>query len=563
MRNCAAVQSKAFNIGQTLHDAMSLHRQGRLREAEKLYARALKAAPDNFDALHLLGLTKAQSGDMREACRLMSSAVKINPNVPDALVNLANVLHALERDGEALDCLDRALAVRPGDLDAILLRGNTLVALKRPADAVTCFQAVLEHDSQRRDALLGRGIAYAMIGAHAEALADFDAMLVQTPGDPEANYNRGTALLALGRYGDALTAFDRAIASAPTHIKAWNNRGRALQALNRHEEATACFRQALTLDRNYADAHFNNALSLLALGRLKEGFSEYEWRWKRTGMADLRRKYRGRLWLGEFPLDRRTILLTAEQGLGDTIQFVRYVPLLARSGTTVVLEVQPELQALLGQMSGVSSCIARGESLPRYDVYCPLGSLPHALKTEAELIPADIPYLQADAARIAKWRPSIEALPGKRIAIAWAGHAQHANDRNRSIDLRLLESLFGMEGVSFVSIQRELRSDDATVLESHGITSLGPGLVDMADTAAVTASVDLTIAVDTSVAHLAGAMGRPVWVMLPFSPDWRWTAAGERSPWYPQARLYRQRAIGDWPNVIASVVESLRGSRAD
>jgi hypothetical protein len=299
-------------------------------------------------------------------------------------------------------------------------------------------------------------------------------------------------------------------------------------------------------------------LSLLALGNFRRGFADYEWRWKRTGMTDARRGYRGRLWLGEYPIDRRTILLLAEQGLGDTIQFIRYAPLLAQMGANVVLEVQPELKALLSTVSGVASCHARGETLPAFDVYCPLGSLPLALKTETSSVPATLPYVRTDDAQIAKWRPALEGLPGKRVALTWAGHARHANDRNRSIDLKLLEPLFKCEGISFVSIQRDLRGDDAARLAQFGITDFGPRLADMTDTAAVLALTDLLVSVDTSVVHLAGAMGREAWVMLPFMPDWRWTLTNERSPWYPTMRLFRQRAPGDWPNVIATVRDALR-----
>jgi tetratricopeptide (TPR) repeat protein len=558
VRNCAAVQSKPFNIAQTLQEAVSLHQQGRLRDAEKLYMRALKAAPDNFDALHLLGLIKAQSGQTGEAYRLMSAALKINPGAPDALVNIANVLHTLKRDAEALECLDKALAVRPGDLEALLYRANALSALNRPQVALAGFDAVLARDPRRGDARLNRGTVLATMGRHAQALTDFDAVLTQAPDHVEALYNRGTTLLALGRPAEALTAFDRALSQAPNNMRAWNNRGRALQSLNRHDVAVASFEKAIALDKDYADAHSNMALSLLTLADLRRGFAEYEWRWKRAGMADARRGIRGRLWLGEFPLGQRTIMLSAEQGLGDTIQFVRYAPLLARAGATVLLEVQPELKTLLGGVEGIASCHARGETLPAYDVYCPLGSLPLALKTEPSSIPAGIPYLRADDAHIAKWRPAIAALPGKRIALAWAGHARHPNDRNRSLDLKMLEPLFGIEGVSFVSIQRELRDGDAALLAQHAnVTHLGAGLADMADTAAVAALTDLTIAVDTSVVHLAAAMGRGVWVLLPFSPDWRWTLTGPHSPWYPQARLFRQPAPGDWAGVIAATRDAL------
>jgi hypothetical protein len=227
-------------------------------------------------------------------------------------------------------------------------------------------------------------------------------------------------------------------------------------------------------------------------------------------------------------------------------------------GAQVILEVQAELKELLSAVEGVSSCRARGETLPANDLYCPLGSLPLALKTELPTIPAGIPYLHAGEGPLAKWRPTIEALPGKRVALAWAGHARHANDRNRSIDLKLLEPLIACEGVSFFSIQRELRGDDATTLARLGVPDFGPQLADMTDTAAVLALADLSISVDTSVVHLAGAMGREAWVMLPFTPDWRWTLTNERSPWYPTVRLFRQREPGDWTSVIASVRDALR-----
>jgi tetratricopeptide (TPR) repeat protein len=558
VRNCAPVQSRPFNIAQTLQEALSLHQQGRLRDAEKLYARTLKAAPDNFDALHLLGLVRAQSGQMGEAYRLMSAALKINPNAPDALVNFANVLHALKRDDEALTWLDKALALRPGDPEALLYRGNTLSALDRAEEALSCFNALLASNPAHGEALLNRGATLASLGRHAEALADFDALLARSPRHAEALYNRGTALLDLNHPGEAILSFDAALAGSPQHLGASINRGRALQALNRHGEAVTSFENAIAIDRTNADAHSNLALSLLTLGELTRGFTEYEWRWKRTGMSDARRGYRGRLWLGEFPLGQRRILLTAEQGLGDSIQFVRYVPLLAGAGAKVVLEVQPELKALLADADGVESCRARGEPLPAYDFHCPLGSLPLAFKTEPSTIPVQIPYLRADHDRIAKWRPRIETLPGKRVVLAWAGHARHPNDRNRSIDLRLLEPLLALDGISFISVQRDLRGDDRAVLARHAsITDIAEHLTDMADTAAVASLADLTIAVDTSVVHLAGAIGREAWVLLPFSPDWRWTLTGEHSPWYPQVRLFRQSSPGDWPGVIETVRQAL------
>src|SRR5579884_2645677 len=480
--------------------------------------------PDNFDALHLSGLVKAQSGRMGEAYRLMATALGINAQAADAWVNFANVLHALGRDAEALEALERALQLRPGDPEILRLRGDTLIALGRAREAIEAFDRVLAAQPRNGEALNGRGAARAALGKAHEALADFDA----------------------------------ALALAPDHPGALNNRGRALHELNRHAEAVASFDEAVARDRRYADAYSNRALSRLALGDYARGFADYEWRWKRSGMSDPRGKYRAPLWLGEYPLAHRRVLLVAEQGLGDTLQFSRYAPLLARMGATVIMEVHAELKTLLKPLEGVAAVIARGEPLPAYDVFCPLGSLPLAFKTEATTIPADIPYLHARDARLARWRPRLAELAGKRVAFAWAGNPRHANDRNRSIDLAQLAPLFAVPGVSFVSIQRELRAGDAARLaDEPKVLHLGDALEDMDDTAAVLALCDLLIAVDTSVAHLAGAMGRPLWVLLPFSPDWRWTAQGERTPWYPHARLFRQRAPGDWPDVIARVAQAL------
>ena len=552
--------SPRFDVNKAMDEAVGLHRAGKLREAEKIYGRIVKAAPDYFDALHIYGSLKAQSGQMGEALRLINAALKINPRSAEALVNLSNVMHALKRDQEALDCLDKALTIKPDDPLALANRGSALLSLNRPADALAAFEALLRLGPSNGEALMNRGVAKANLSRQEEALADFDAALALVPGHPNVLYNRGNTLLALNRPVEALADFDRALGAMPEHPRAWNNRGRALQQLNRYAEAVQCFDRALALNKGDADAQSNRALSLLTLGDLREGCKAYEARWKRTGMADTRRGYNKPLWLGEFPLGNKTILLTAEQGLGDTIQFARYAPVLARNGAKVVLEVQPELKTLLSGVDGVSACVARGEPLPSYDLHIPLGSLPLALKTDATDIPADIPYLQADPARIDKWKGKLGALPGKRVAFAWAGQTNHANDRNRSIDLKLLEPLLALAGISFVSIQRDLRGDDDALLASHtNVTAVGGDLNDMADTAAVLALSDLVISVDTSVAHLAGAMARPAWVMLPFAPDWRWGLTSESSAWYPQVRLFRQPSLGDWPSAIAH----LRAALAD
>jgi len=369
-------------------------------------------------------------------------------------------------------------------------------------------------------------------------------------------YNRGVVLIDLGRYADAVAANDSALAAAPEYANAWLNRGKALAQLRRFDEAIASYYEAIALRKDDANAHFNRALAQLTLGRYAEGFADYEWRWRRTGMAP--QKSRGRpLWLGEYPLARKTILLHAEQGLGDTIQFARYAPALAARGAKVVLEVQGELQTLLSRLDGIDAVIARGEQPPPFDVHSPLGSLPLALKTELLTVPAQIPYLTADAVHVTKWSARIGALSRPRIALTWSGNASHDNDRNRSIAFGRLAPLLSAPA-SFVSIQREVRDSDAAPLAAEKrVTHIGGELDDFSDTAAVLAQCDLVIAVDTAAAHLAGAMGRPVWVLVPFSPDWRWGLDGETTLWYPTARLFRQTTPGDWDGVIARLAAEL------
>ena len=546
------------NLGRTIEEGVALQRRGQLADAEKIYTRILKTLPDQFETLQLLAELKMQRGKAGEAFRLMSAAVAARPRSADALVHLGFVLRALKRDADALASFEKAIALDAGNIDALGSRGDVLLSLNRPQEALECFDNILSVDIRHAGARANRGVALAALGRYDEALADFDAALGAAPQDPMALYNRANALFGLGRYAESLAAYDRVVALVPQHAVAWNNRGNTLTALKRHQDAVASFTQAIALQPDYADAHFNRSLALLATGDYLRGFSEFEWRWKRTGMAHVRHNYGRPLWLGEQPLDRKTILLHSEQGLGDTIHFARYVRLLARSGAKVVLEVQGELKPLLSRLDGLSSIRARGETLPPFDVHCPLGSLALAFKTELAGVPAEIPYLAADEDRIAKWRPRIEGLATPRIALVWSGNTAHANDRNRSIPLARLAPLWTSGRARIVSLQREVRGEDAEILRaSPNIIHFGDELADFVDTAAIVALCDLVISVDTSVAHLAAAMGRPVFVLLPFSPDWRWTLDRDTSPWYPAARLFRQPELGDWDSVIARVAGEL------
>ena len=543
-------------LGRTLDEGVALQRQGNLAEAEKIYTRILKTLPDQFDTLQLLAELKLQRGKPGEAFRHMAAAVEARPASADARIHLGHVLRALKRDVDALASFDKALGLDPRNVDALGNRGDVLLTLRRPAEALQCFDAILALAPGHADARANRGVALASLGRQDEALVEFDAALAVAP-HPIVSFNRGNTLSALGRPAEAVAAYDRTLALIPGHVAAWSSRGVALQALNRHGDALASFDRALVLAPDYADAHFNKSLALLAIGDYPGGQAEYEWRWKRSGTDGIKHNFGKPLWLGETPLAGKTILLHAEQGLGDTIQLVRYAPRLAGAGATVVLEVDPELKPLISRLDGARAVIGRGEARPAFDLHCPLGSLPLACKTALTSVPADIPYLAADATRVARWRGRLAAADAPQVALVWAGNAAHANDRNRSLPLDKLRPFWSRDGIRFVSLQRDVRAGDAEALAGAPLLHLGPELADFDDTAAVLASCKLLITVDTSVAHLAGALGRPVWLLLPFASDWRWTAAGDRSPWYPSARLYRQTRPGDWDGVIARVAADL------
>ncbi len=525
---------------------------GRLDEAERLGARIRKALPDSHEGVHLIGVVKLQRGHAGAALPLIEAALKINPQASDAWSNRGLALGMLGRDEEALASFARALELRADDPDMFNGRGRLLLKLRRPADALADFERAVALAPGHLGALTNRGNALGALGRHEEALAQYDALLADHPGHPALHFNRGHALERLDRHEDAIAAYDRALAIRPDYVAAHLDRGTALQALNRHAEALASFAQVLALDADHADAQHNAALSRLTLGDYRAGFKHYEARLARSGMP-ARRRLGKPSWLGEYA-QRKTILLHAEQGLGDTIQFARYAPLVARMGATVVLEAPPELAGLLRRLAGVAAVVERGAPLPAFDLHCPMGSLPLALATEADSIPAAIPYLTASAQRIAQWQPRLAPLPQPRIGFVWSGRPGHPNNHNRSLPLARLAPLLEMEQVSWISLQPEVSEPDAAVLaDLAGVTALGAALRDFEDTAAALELCDLVITVDTAVAHLAGALGRPTWILLPFAPDWRWMLERSDSPWYPTARLYRQPEPGDWESVLARV----------
>jgi tetratricopeptide (TPR) repeat protein len=544
-------------VARLLVEATDHYQQGRLAEAESVCARIQKLSPDSPDALHLLGLVQLRQGKADAALTLIDASLKVDSRSPKALGSRGRVLAALGRNDEALTSFEESLALDPYDPDTLSNRGSMLLRLERPGEALAALDHAVALNPGHFGALINRGNALALLGRLDEALAQYDGLLAGHSARPELHFNRGNVLASLGRQTEAIEAFDHAVASRPDYVAAHINRGVALQAVARHRDALGSFANAVRIERTNIDARQNAALSLLALGEYHPGFIQYEMR--RNNMPPRRRQLGKPLWLGEFSPDGKALLLHAEQGFGDSIQFVRYVPLVANLGARVVLEVPEELVSLLQPVEGVADIVPQGAPLPAFDIHCPLPSLPLAMGTELASIPAQIPYLKASDGRIAQWRSRLAPISGPRVAFAWFGRATHPNNRNRSLALAQLAPLFALEGISFISVQREMGSEDASTLRSlPRINHVGAELRDFEDTAAVFSLVDLVISTDTSVANLAGATGVPAWILLSFSPDWRWMLDRTHSPWYPTARLYRQTTLGDWDSVLAAVREDLK-----
>jgi tetratricopeptide (TPR) repeat protein len=583
--------AKPFNVPQAIQRGLDFQRQGKLAEAEKLFTDVIAVRPDYFEALNMLGLIKLHRRDFVGALRMMGAALQARPRSPEVLLNYGLVLNELGRHDEALVTFDLVLSIKRNSVEAHNNRGAVLERLGRDAEALACFERALAVKSNHVDALYNMASVLRKLTRYDEALKYFDRVLLLKPDHVNAHNNRGLALDGLNRPEDALAGYDRALKLAPRNLEALNNRGNVLQKLSRHSDAIACYDFALTINSghpevlnnrgrslsilgqhreglnstlrataakpDYVDAHWNASLMHLRLGEFQNGWKKYEWRWKRGEGLKKLRIYPQPLWLGETPAAGKTILVHHEPGFGDTIQFARYASLLAQQGAKVVLEVQPPLKALLSQIAGVE-VIGNGDPIPEFDMHCPLMSLPLAFGTTIDTIPADVPYLAAPASRTERLEALLPPRQGLRIGLVWSGNATHKDDHNRSISLARLGPLLEAPGVQFVSLQKELRDADAQLLAQDArMTDLGRHFGDFDDTAAAIDLVDLVISVDTSVAHLAGAMGKPVWVVLPFCPDWRWLLERDDNPWYPTARLFRQPAIGDWDSVIARLTEAL------
>jgi len=532
---------------------------GRCQEALASCDRALSARPNYPEALLNRGNALKELARFEAALASYDAALTVLPDYPEALANRAVVLCKLERFDEALAAADRAIALQPNFAEAHANRATALHGLERFADALLSHDRALVLRPDLADLLVNRGTTLHAMKRLDEALADFDQALTVMPARAEVHYNRGNVLYTLKRFDEAIASYDRALTLQPDYAEAHANRGVALQDSKRFDAAIAAYISARTVRPDFADAYYNEALCRLLTGDFKRGFEVYERRWESGQHRGFKRDFVQPLWTGSEDIAGKTVFLHAEQGFGDTIQFCRYVPLLAGRGARVVLEVQEPLRTLMASLSGLAQILSRGEALPDFDLHCPLLSLPRAFATELGSVPTGVPYLRVAKDPVTQWGARLGSGGRREVGIAWSGRPTHKNDHNRSIALGEFLKIFAGIDVAVVSLQREVRDADAAMLrERADIIHFGDELKDFADTAALTENLDLVIAVDTSVIHLAGALGKPVWVLLPFMPDWRWLLDRDDSPWYPSARLFRQDESRAWDSVIARVNAALR-----
>lgn len=571
-------------VASAIKHALELHQANRLAEAEPIYRQILAQRPHQSDALHLLGSLFGQTGRQEAGLELIRKACAIQPNFAPYHNNLGMVLGALHRQDQAIQAYQAALRIDPKLDLAWSNLGVAYIELGRFAEAIPPLRKAVELNPRSSIAwdnlgialretndLAGSrqaheraialqpaaflahshlGITLRMLGDLAGAEQACRASLAICP-NPDAFNNLGLALSQRGETEAAIAAFGKALALRPRFGGALTNLGNALADAGRYAKALAACQAAVEAEPQMARAHYNLALVQLVSGNFSAGWLEYEWRWKTPGYQ-LPRDVKQARWEGQEPAGK-TVLLHAEQGLGDTIQFCRYASLLKARGARVILACDGALRRLMKGMDAVAEVIAFGQSLPPFDAYLPMLSAPRVFQTELGSIPATTPYLSPPPAAVEEWAARL-GPPGDtpRVGLVWAGGPRHARDRERSIPLSSFAALADLPA-TFFSLQKGNGAEQAAASPLPRWVDVTDELFDMADTAALIANLDLVITVDTAVAHLAGAMGRPVWTLVQFNPDWRWLLDRDDSPWYPTMRLFRQTSPGDWPEVTRRV----------
>jgi tetratricopeptide (TPR) repeat protein len=587
----AAGTATPNNAAQTdpsaLYQAGIAHlRAGRALDAQVCGQRALTANPDHAGSLHLmslvtidaehfdlaaewarravaqeakpeylftLGSVLRQQKQFEAALEAFEHAARLKPQALDLWRAVANVMVDLNRLDRAAAAFAHVVKLSPRDRDAAYNAGSLLQRSGRAAEALPYLQMSDELEANHAPTLQMRALALHDLDRSGEALGDIERAHGLEPASAEICNNAGAILHRLGRDEEALIWFDRALQRRPAYVGALCNKGAALTHLHRFDDAVAMYRRSRAIDPGHTEAEWALALLNLLRGNFEAGWAGREVRWKVPDLPIAHFDYIQPMWLGHGSVEGKTVLVHVDEGLVDTIQFARYVPMLAARGARVVLVVPAALCGLLSNLPGVAQCLPMGSELPAFDMYCPIGSLPLAFGTKLETIPADVPYLPApDAARAQTWEARLGSHDRLRVGLVWSGNRKHRNDHNRSVPLGILSELFDLDA-TFVSLQKDPSADDRALLARSEVIDFTEELTDFTETSALISCLDLVISVDTSVAHLAGALARPVWTLLPYAPDYRWLLGRDDSPWYPTMRLFRQDARRSYAEVIARV----------
>jgi tetratricopeptide (TPR) repeat protein len=573
-----------------LHEAgLRQMRAGQYLDAQICCQQALAIDPDHADTLHLMGLLSIQGEQYDHAVQWIARALKQNPK-PEYLYSLGTALRQQGRFDEALMAFDKAIQLKPDKAELWVSLGRVLGDLKRPTDALLSFQHALTLNPRHWDAARESGDTLFMLERPEEAAAyfklcielqpnhaatsaalttcllglkRFDEALAENlrahagdPGSAAACDNIGVILELLGRPEEALPWLDRALVLRPDVIATLNNRAFVLGKLHRFEESAATYRRAASLDPDNAEATLGLSHLHLLMGEFEAGWAGHQARLKKGASA----RFAEPMWLGGGNIDGKTILVYADEGLGDMIQFARYIPAVAALGARVVLAVDKPARALLSGLAGVSKCLEGSIEEPTaFDLHCPISGLPLAFDTRIETIPSQVSYLPAPPDRLVEaWQGRLRPHDRLRVGLVWSGNPQHVNDHNRSIPLRMFLSLLDTDA-RFVSLQKDPRPADRAVLQERSeIVDLTAHLTDFSETAALVSCLDLVITVDTGVAHLSAALGCPTWILLPYMPDYRWLLDRDDSPWYPTARLFRQSESRDYESVLHRVRDELK-----
>ena len=544
-----------FNLGNFLQ------KKDRLTDAVKAYRKALSQQPKSADFMLNLGSTLMRLEQYQEAAELYTKALSIDPQRAEINHSLGLAHSKLGNLPAAQEALQRAVVINPQFLPALEDLGGVLQSMNRVDEAVTIYLQALELNPRNAVTWCSIGICLTTLGKEPEAHTAFAQALAIDPQHIPSLCNLGNLYKKQNRMDEAMRYYELACRADPNAAEPRSNAGCIYLALGNLPAAETCFRQVLARHPDYAAASWNLAVTLLTAGDFTQGWPAYESRWTNEQLAKVRRTFPQPLWLGVESIEGKTLLIHSEQGIGDTLQFIRYLPLLAARGAKVHLQVQPSLKSLLSSMEGAATVASQDEPPPKFDFHCPLLSLPHAFATNLITIPVSVPYVQIQADRRAAWKARVAHFQGRKVGINWSGNPKHDNDHNRSIPLTLFRRVVDLSPPVFFNLQWDVRATEQELLASMTkVTDLRSDLANLADTAGLIEQMDLVITVDTATAHLAGAMGKPVWVLLPFNADWRWLQNRDDSPWYPTMRLFRQPTLGDWPSVLERVTSALNQS---